>query len=178
MEKGVAFIWTNLNPIHQCYFVPSLLSNCQVVLKMFKWIFNVVNVILFISLLSSFVNGSDPLFEQTWILFTQGYFVPTLYELCSVALDECLLFRHYLLLKRNASLHLIKLEFPILKNALCLLLLKLAQWFWRNRWKCEKFTDRLTKDNGWSEKVTRAVNSGELKSWKTGIDWDSTRKSL
>ena len=47
MEKGEAFIWTNLNPIHQCYFVPSLLSNGQVVLKMFKWIFNVVNVILF-----------------------------------------------------------------------------------------------------------------------------------
>ena len=39
----------------------------------------------------------------------------------------------------------------------------MAQWFWRKRWKCEKFTDRLTKDNRRSQKVTRAFNSCELK---------------
>ena len=45
--------------------------------------------------------------------------------------------------------------------------LKLAQWFWRRRWKREKFTDRLTDrqttDDRWSEKLTWAFSSGELK---------------
>ena len=34
-----------------------------------------------------------------------------------------------------------KLESPLPKDALCQVCLKLAQWFWRRRWKCEKFTD-------------------------------------
>ena len=29
-----------------------------------------------------------------------------------------------------------------IKNALCQVWLKVAQWFWKRRWKCEKFTDR------------------------------------
>ena len=36
---------------------------------------------------------------------------------------------------------------PLLKDALCQVCLKLAQWFWRKRWKCEKFTDIQTTDN-------------------------------
>ena len=40
------------------------------------------------------------------------------------------------------GLHLIKLESPSLKDALCKVGLKLAQWFWRRGWKCEKWTDR------------------------------------
>ena len=40
--------------------------------------------------------------------------------------------------------HLNKLESPSPKDALCQVWLKLAQWFWRRRWKCEKFTDRQT----------------------------------
>ena len=43
-------------------------------------------------------------------------------------------------------LHLTKLESPSPKDALCQDWLKLAQWFWRRRWKCEKFTDRQTDD--------------------------------
>ena len=42
-----------------------------------------------------------------------------------------------------------------------------AQWFWRRRWKCEKFTDRRsdgwTTDNRLSEKFHWACSSGELK---------------
>ena len=41
-------------------------------------------------------------------------------------------------------LHLNKLESTSPKDALCQNWLKLAQWFWRRRWKCEKFTDRQT----------------------------------
>ena len=37
-----------------------------------------------------------------------------------------------------------KLESPLLKNALCQVWLKLAQCFWRRRWKSEKFTAMST----------------------------------
>ena len=54
------------------------------------------------------------------------------------------LFRNYLPLEKGRALHFNKLESPSPKNALCQVWLKLAQWFWRRRWKCEKFTDRQT----------------------------------
>ena len=54
------------------------------------------------------------------------------------------LFLNYLLLEKGGTLHLNKFESPSHKDALCQVWLKLAQWFWRRRWKCEKFTDRRT----------------------------------
>ena len=54
------------------------------------------------------------------------------------------LFCNYLPLEKGMALHLNKLESPLSKDALCHVWLKLAQWFWRRRWKCEKFTDRQT----------------------------------
>ena len=41
------------------------------------------------------------------------------------------LFRYYLTLEKGEALHLNKLESSSLKDALCQVLLKLAQWFWR-----------------------------------------------
>ena len=80
------------------------------------------------------------------------------------------LFRNYLPLEKGRALHLNKLESHSPKDALCQVWLKLAQWFWRRRWKCEKFTgqtdgqtDRQTTDDRWSEKLTWAFSSGELK---------------
>ena len=77
------------------------------------------------------------------------------------------LFRNYLPLEKGGALHLKKLESPLPKDALCQVWLKLAQWFWIRRWKCEKFTDRRTDrqttDKRWSEKLTWAFSSGELK---------------
>ena len=89
------------------------------------------------------------------------------------------LFRNYLSLEKGGALHLNKLESPSPKDALCQVWLKLAQCFWRKRWKCEKFTDtqtdrqtdrrtdrrtdRQTTDDRWSEKLTWAFSSGELK---------------
>ena len=52
--------------------------------------------------------------------------------------------------------------FPLAKDASCQVWLKLAQWFWRRRWKCEKFTDRLTDDRQ-SEKLASTFRSDELK---------------
>jgi hypothetical protein len=42
-----------------------------------------------------------------------------------------LLFRSYLPLEKSYRLHLNKLEFPLSKDDLCQVWLKLAQWFWR-----------------------------------------------
>ena len=53
-----------------------------------------------------------------------------------------------------------ELESPSPKNALCQVWLKLAQWFWRRRWKCEKFTPTTTTttttENG--QILTRKAN--------------------
>ena len=76
-------------------------------------------------------------------------------------------------LEKSGALHLNKLESPSSRDTLCQVWLKLDQWFWRRRWKCEKFTDgptgRQTTDDRWSEKLTWAFSSGELKnnsSWQ------------
>ena len=42
------------------------------------------------------------------------------------------------------ALHLIILESPLPKDALCQVWLKLAQYFRRRRWKCEKYIERQT----------------------------------
>ena len=55
-----------------------------------------------------------------------------------------MLFRNYLTLEKRRALHLNKLESPSPKDALCQVRLKLAKWFWRRRWKCEKFTTTTT----------------------------------
>ena len=86
--------------------------------------------------------------------------------------NEFLLFRYYLPLEMGWALHLNKHESPSPKDAPCQVWLKLAEWFWRRRWNCEKFTTTTTTttttDNGqikfWSEKLTWAFGSGELKS--------------
>ena len=54
------------------------------------------------------------------------------------------LFPNYLPLEKGWALHLNKLKSPSPTDALCQVWLKLAQWFWRRRWKCEKFTDGRT----------------------------------
>ena len=86
------------------------------------------------------------------------------------------LFRYYLPLEKGGALHLNKLESPLPKDALFQVWLKLAQWFWRRRWKCEKFTDgqtdRQTTDDNWSDKVTWAFSSGELKNTYTAKNYD------
>ena len=128
-----------------------------------------------------------------------------------------------------------KRESPSPKDALCQVLLKLAQWFWRRWWKCEKLTmttttttdngqilirkasleqtwipftqwcfvlnlneirlvvpkkkmkmwkvyrltnrqtDRQTTDDRWSENLTWAFSSGELKSY--GLDTNLHRQT-
>ena len=65
-------------------------------------------------------------FEQTWIPFTQGCFVPRLVEIGPVVLEKKILkfrkcvfslFRNYLPLEKGWALHLNKLESPSPKDA-------------------------------------------------------------
>ena len=98
---------------------------------------------------------------QVWLELAQRFLRRNFFKFVNVVS----LFRNYLPLENDTAIHLNKLESPTPKDALCQFLLKLAQWFWRRRWKCEKFTTTtLTKmttttDKFWSEKLT----CGELK---------------
>ena len=105
--------------------------------------FNFVNVFFAISWLSPLGKSWGPSFEQPWIPFTQGCFVPILVE---IKLAQCfwrrrffyfvnvfLLFHNYLPLEKDRALDLINIESPSPKDALCQVQLKLAQWFWKWR---------------------------------------------
>ena len=67
-------------------------------------------------------------------------------------------FRNYHPLEKGGALHLNKLESPSHKNALCKVWLKLARWFWRRRWKCEKFMMTTTTTTTTSSTTTTADN--------------------
>ena len=67
------------------------------------------------------------------------------------------------------ALHFNKLESPSPKDALCQVWLKLAQWFWKRRWKCKKFTTTLTTttttDKFWTEKLTWESGTMHITNW-------------
>ena len=55
------------------------------------------------------------------------------------------LFHNYLPLEKDVAVDLNIFESPSPKDSLCQVWLKMAQWFLRRRWKCEKFTDGQTE---------------------------------
>ena len=80
--------------------------------------------------------------EQTWILLTQGWFVPSLVEMAmfwrkrffkiiNVILKICNFVSSPL--GKGQALCLNKHEFPLTKDSLCLVWLKLAKWILRRR---------------------------------------------
>ena len=77
---------------------------------------------------------------QVWLKLDQWFLRRRFFNFVNVFL----LFHNYLHLEKGEALNLNKLEFPSPKDTLCQVWLKLAQWFWRRRWKCEKFTDGRT----------------------------------
>ena len=66
----------------QVCFVPSLVEIGPVVLE--RKIFKFPKSIFDISLLCPLQQGSSPSFQQTWIPFPQGFFVPSLVEKCQL----------------------------------------------------------------------------------------------
>ena len=71
--------------------------------------------------------------------------------------NVCSPFCSCLPLEKGVAFHLNKLECPSPKDALRQVWLKLAQWFWRKRWKCEKFTDGQRWMTGYQK-----FSSGEI----------------
>ena len=112
-------------PFTPVCFVPSLVEIGPMVLK--KKIFKMVNVFLLFPYYLPLGKGRGPSFEQSWIPFTQGFFVFSLVEIGSMVLEKkifefrqyILLFRTYLPLEKGGTLHLNKLESPSPRDTLC-----------------------------------------------------------
>ena len=131
LEKGGALYWNKLeSPSHKGCFVPSLVEIGSVVLE--KKIFKFHPCIFTISLVSPLGEGWGPSFEQTWIPFTQGYFVPSLVKIGPVVLEKKI-FKSCQFIFINSQLsplwegmafHLNKLESPLTKETLCQVWLK------------------------------------------------------
>ena len=85
-KRAGSFIWTTWIPFTQGCFVPSLVEIGSVVLE--KKIFEFCQCIFTISLLPPLGEGWGPSFKQTWIPFTQGYFVPSLVKIGPEILEK------------------------------------------------------------------------------------------
>ena len=106
---------------------------CQVWWKLAQWycrrrFLKILSMYFCYFLIISPWKRVGPSFEQTWILFTQGCFVPNLVEIGLVALEKKIfknfvnvfsLFCNYPPLEKGRALQLNKLEFPSTKDALC-----------------------------------------------------------
>ena len=97
---------------------------CQVWLKLVQWF------------LEDFYQGCN----QVWLKLAQWLWRIRYLNFFNIFS----LFRNYLPWEKGGVLHLNKLEPPSPKDAYCQVWLKLTQWFWRRRWKCEKFTTTTT----------------------------------
>ena len=105
--------------------------------KLARWFWarflNFINVFSLFLLLSPLGKGWGPSFVQTWIPFTQGYFVPSLVEISPVVLEKMKMWRVYIQTDGQTD-------------------------GWTDGW-----TKRQTTDSRWSEKLTWAFSSVELK---------------
>ena len=163
MKKPFLFLWELNGSSFQQNWIPLPKDAlCQVCFKIAQWFwrrgfFNFVNVFsVFRNYLPSKKEGALHMIKvespspkdalsQVWLKLAQWFWRRRSLNYVNVFS----LFRNYLLLETGRALHLNKLESPLPKDALCQVWLKLAQWFWRRRWKCEKFTKTTTTtDNG------------------------------
>ena len=156
------FIWIKQPRVH----CANLVEIGPMVLE--KMIFKFCQYIFAISLLSPLGKGWRPSFEQTEIPFTKRWFVLSLVEIGPVVLEKKIfkiyqcIFHNYHLLEKRVALHLNKLESPSPKDALFQVWLKLAQWFWIRRWKCEKFTDRQTRQTDGQSTDKKMIRKNHL----------------
>ena len=119
-KRAGPFIWTNLNPFHPRMLCAKFGLN---------WTsgsgeedFLISSMYFHYFVIISPWKGQGPSFEQTWISFTQGCFMPSLVEIGKVVLEKKM-----------------------------------------KMWKVYRQTDGRTTDEWWSEKLTWAFSSGELK---------------
>ena len=111
--------------------------------------------------------------HQVWLKLTQWFLRRILNFV-----NAFLLFHYHLSLEKGRALHLNKLESPLPKDALCQVWLKLAQWFWRRRWKCEKFT--TTSTTTMTNKGQILIRKAHLSLWLRWAKkhWFETKASL
>ena len=81
---------------------------------------------------------------------TKGCFVPSLVEIGAELSGEefikkfSMYFRYFVIICRREGPSFEQIKLPLPKFVLCHVWLKLAEWFWRRRCKCEKFTTTKT----------------------------------
>lgn len=135
MEKGVAFHFTNLNFLHQRMIGRSLF---EILLGQWFWrrflaahdVFSYSATVFLWEMVWPFnlkkLKLSSPrCFVSRWVWIVQEEFLKIV-NLFS------LFYYNYLPLVKSVILQQ-KLEFHSIKDTLCLVWLKLAQWFWRDR---------------------------------------------
>jgi hypothetical protein len=135
------FIWTNLNSLHPriiCTKFDSIwpAGSGEDFFQNFQCIFTLL-------LLSRLGEGLSPFIEQTWIPFTQRWFVPSLLKIGPVVLEKKIfkwphpiftfLWLHVSSFKEDLAHYLNKLEFSSPKDNLYQVWFNLACWFWRWR---------------------------------------------
>mgnify|MGYP003690728853 CR=1 FL=1 len=124
-------------PFTEGCIVPSLFEIGTVVLEEKFFLFNLVNVLL---LLNYYLPlGLGPSFNQTWNLITRNALCQVYLKLAKWfwsrrllnSINGFLRVRKYVSMEKGGTLHMIKLESPSPKDALCQVWLKLVQLFWR-----------------------------------------------
>ena len=95
---------------------------------------------------------------QVWLKLAQWFWRRRFF----IFVNVFSLFRNYLPLEKGRTLYLNKLESPSPKDALCQVWLKLAQWFWRRRWKYEKFTTTTTMTTTTMTTTTTTTDNGQI----------------
>ena len=130
LEKTWPFIYTDMTYNHTRFLCAKFGWKWSIGYRKVK----LLNVVMYYYL--PLETGRDPLYEQTSIPVTQGCFVPSL-----VIFAQWFWKRSPFGKGRRTSFE--QTRIPLIKDALCQRL-KLAQWFRRRRWKCEKFTERRT----------------------------------
>ena len=140
-ERGLALHLNKFeSPLPKNDLCQNLVEICPVVLK--KKIFNNFQYNFTFSLLSPLGKGRGPSFEQIWIPFIQGCFVPSLVEIGPVVLEKriflfwLMYFRYFVIIcpwKRAGPFIWINLNPLYPRMLFAKFWLKLAQWFWRRR---------------------------------------------
>ena len=123
MKKDGPFIWTNLNSLHSRIFL------------LFRYYFPLEKVPPLTKIESPSLKDALCRLKLGLWYWRRFYFVRVL-----------LLFRYYLPLEKGETFPLNKLASSWPKDSLCQVWWKLARWFWRRRWKCERCMDRRTVD--------------------------------
>ena len=100
----------------------------------------------------NFGNAFSLSFEQSWIHFTQGCFAQSLVEFDLFCRDDfkisLMYFCYFLIISaRKRTGPLIWTNLNYFKLKICQVWLKMAEWFWRRRQKCEKFMTTKNTDD-------------------------------